>query len=263
MRSLEAKAMKKLLLMGRMNDVMKNLSDYLQDHFRVQVCLENTENTLAMIRVLEPDVVLILLIGIYEFDEAIFNVLSNEYPDTPIITIGTQGEFDNFKAFTKNLPIDNLIRPIDNEKVLEKINKKLEKENVIGTVNSSLVSKKVLIVDDDALTLRNLKMALDSMYDVTIANSGMKAIASIGKQRPDIILLDYEMPICDGRQTLEMIRADREIADIPVVFLTGVSDREHIEAVVSLKPAGYLLKPVTMEDLEDTIDKVLKEQMGE
>ena len=64
-------------------------------------------------------------------------------------------------------------------------------------------------------------------------------MTAIGKKRPDLILLDYEMPVCDGRQTLEMIRADEELKDIPVIFLTGVNDREHIESVLSLKPAGY------------------------
>lgn len=251
--------MKKLLLMGRMNDVMKDLSDYLQNYFRVQVCLENTENTLAMIKVLEPDIVVILLIGVYEFDNSIFLLLQNEYPNTPIVTIGTQGEYENFQFFCKDVQVDNLIRPIDNALVLEMLNHKLETaQEVVVEEKAEPVGdmKNVLVVDDDALTLRNLKMALEDTYHVSIANSGMKAISAIGKRRPDVILLDYEMPVCDGHQTLEMIRADAEIADIPVIFLTGVSDREHIEAVIGLKPAGYLLKPITMEDLEKAIEDV-------
>ena len=239
--------MKKLLLMGRMNDVMKDLSDYLQNYFRVQVCLENTENTLAMIKVLEPDIVVILLIGVYEFDNSIFLLLQNEYPNTPIVTIGTQGEYENFQFFCKDVQVDNLIRPIDNALVLEMLNHKLE------TAQEVVVEEKAEPLGD---MLRNLKMALEDTYHVSIANSGMKAISAIGKRRPDVILLDYEMPVCDGRQTLEMIRADAEIADIPVIFLTGVSDREHIEAVIGLKPAGYLLKPITMEDLEKAIEDV-------
>ena len=75
------------------------------------------------------------------------------------------------------------------------------------------------------------------------------------KQRPDVILLDYEMPVCDGRQTLEMIRADEEMKDIPVIFLTGVNDRENIQAVLRLRPAGYLLKPAVPERRIETIEK--------
>lgn len=117
--------------------------------------------------------------------------------------------------------------------------------------------KKLLIVDDDGTTLRVLKGMLEHEYDVTIVNSGMNAIKAIGKKRPDLILLDYEMPVCDGRQTLEMLRADEESKHIPVVFLTGVNDRAHIEAVLSLRPAGYLLKPPDKKMIVDTIRRAI------
>ena len=117
--------------------------------------------------------------------------------------------------------------------------------------------KKLLIVDDDGTTLRVLKGMLEHEYDVTIVNSGMNAIKAIGKKRPDLILLDYEMPVCDGRQTLEMLRADEESKHIPVVFLTGVNDRTHIEAVLSLRPAGYLLKPPDKKMIVDTTRKAI------
>ena len=70
-------------------------------------------------------------------------------------------------------------------------------------------------------------------------------------------MLDYEMPVVDGKQTLEMIRAENDIANIPVVFLTGVSDREHIEAVISLKPAGYMLKPPVKAKILEAIAKAI------
>jgi len=121
----------------------------------------------------------------------------------------------------------------------------------------SAEKKKLLIVDDDGTTLRVLKGMLEHEYDVTIVNSGMNAMKAVGKKRPDVILLDYEMPVCDGRQTLEMLRADEESANIPVIFLTGVNDREHIEAVLSLNPAGYLLKPPDKKRIMDTIKGAL------
>ncbi|MBR6294429.1 MAG: response regulator, partial [Lachnospiraceae bacterium] len=71
------------------------------------------------------------------------------------------------------------------------------------------------------------------------------------------ILLDYEMPVCDGRQTLEMIRADEELSSIPVIFLTAVRDKEHIEKVLSLRPQGYLLKPSTRDNLIAKINEVI------
>ncbi len=65
--------------------------------------------------------------------------------------------------------------------------------------------------------------------------------------------------MCDGKQTLEMIREDGDYNDIPVIFLTGVSDRAHIEAVLSLKPAGYMLKPAIKEKLLAAIRDNIKD----
>ncbi len=123
--------------------------------------------------------------------------------------------------------------------------------------NVTPAKKKILVVDDDPMMLRNVKKMLDENYDVSIVNSGMKAITSLGKKKPDLILLDYEMPICDGKQTLEMIRSDEAFKDIPVVFLTGLGDMEHIKAVLSLRPAGYMLKPPDKDKLIASITKVL------
>ncbi|MBO4374542.1 MAG: response regulator [Lachnospiraceae bacterium] len=117
--------------------------------------------------------------------------------------------------------------------------------------------KVILVVDDNATTLRGIKNILQKKYEVILANSGTKAIAQISRKKPDLILLDYEMPVCDGKQTFEMIRSDEEMTDIPVVFLTGVNDKSHIHAVLRLKPAGYMLKPYEPEKLLATIEKVL------
>jgi len=65
------------------------------------------------------------------------------------------------------------------------------------------------------------------------------------------------MPICDGKMTLEMIRADEDMKDIPVIFLTAINDRANIEAVLKLKPAGYFLKPPVKDRLVSEINKIL------
>ena len=95
--------------------------------------------------------------------------------------------------------------------------------------------KLILLVDDDGMQLRTLNGMLKDNYDIRMATSGMQALTLIGKKKPDLIFLDYEMPVCDGRMTLEMIRELEEAKDIPVVFLTGVNDKEHIQAYLNLK----------------------------
>lgn len=119
--------------------------------------------------------------------------------------------------------------------------------------------KRILAVDDNGATLRAIKSMLEDEYEVQIVPSGMKAMTSIGRLRPDLVLLDYEMPVCDGKQTLEMIRADEELANLPVIFLTSVNEKEHIKKVLALRPQGYLLKPPAKKRLREEIARVLQE----
>ena len=121
--------------------------------------------------------------------------------------------------------------------------------------------KSILAVDDRGLLLRSVKAMLEKQYDVSVATSGMKAINQAKKKRPDIILLDYEMPEWDGKKTFEEILKDEELRDIKVIFLTAVADRTHIESVLRLLPSGYLLKPREQTKLIDTIEKVLSETL--
>ena len=104
---------------------------------------------------------------------------------------------------------------------------------------------------------------LKDVYRISLANSGMQAITWLANNRPDLILLDYEMPITSGPQVLEMIRSDVQTADIPVMFLTGKGDKDSIMRVLSLKPAGYLLKTIERKDLRENIVGFFAKQMME
>ena len=65
------------------------------------------------------------------------------------------------------------------------------------------------------------------------------------------------MPIMDGKQTLEKIRADEKAKDIPVVFLSAINDKEKVLAVLHLNPSDYLLKPVNAERVLETTKRIV------
>lgn len=119
--------------------------------------------------------------------------------------------------------------------------------------------KTILIVDDSPLALRSIKAMVDDKYRVIVATGGERVITMIAKKHPDLILLDYEMPEMNGKMTLEKIREDASMADIPVIFLTAVADKEHIAAVLGLNPAGYFLKPLEREKVLEKVAQVLQE----
>lgn len=117
----------------------------------------------------------------------------------------------------------------------------------------ALQRKHILVVDDNAMMLKVIKEHLHDKYDVATAVSGKVALKFLERKRTDLILLDYEMPDESGPVVLEKLRASDETKDIPVIFLTGVTESKKIKEALALKPQNYLLKPVDREKLMDTI----------
>lgn len=115
--------------------------------------------------------------------------------------------------------------------------------------------KKILVVDDSGAMLRNVKGWLENKYQVILANSGAMAIKYLSNEQPDLVLLDYEMPVLNGKQLLEVMRSETDFSKIPVIFLTGKGDKESVMEVMSLKPAGYLLKTMPPEQIIHAVDE--------
>ncbi len=112
----------------------------------------------------------------------------------------------------------------------------------------------ILLVDDDPTFLKMMQDWLSMKYNITPVRSGMQAITYIATHKPDLILLDYDMPITPGPQVMEMIRSEHNAAEIPIIFLTGKSDKESVMTVMALKPQGYLLKTMSKEQIIEAVD---------
>jgi len=118
--------------------------------------------------------------------------------------------------------------------------------------------KNIMVVDDNALLLRNMHVLLKDQYNVILVKNGMEAINKVMEKKPDLILLDYEMPDMSGAEVYRFFRADENTKDIPIVFLTSVADAQVVSELLSLKPEAYLLKPTEKGKLFSTIEDVLQ-----
>lgn len=177
--------------------------------------------------------------------EQLQKVFARQQPQFSLLFDTGEGYFA-YSAFAPHLIKDKTAVKIDTANAMTEIKK------YIGN-NEPTNRKKVLVVDDSSVMRQAMKDLLQNEYQVSDAESGLAAIRCITLDKPDLILLDYEMPVCDGKQVLQMIRAEKEFADLPVIFLTGRGDLETVRAVMSLKPAGYLLKNLRPDDIKKTI----------
>ena len=115
----------------------------------------------------------------------------------------------------------------------------------------------IFLVEDNAADVRLTKEALDNgkvQHELHVASDGVEAIAFLRRQgpfrqapRPDLILLDLNLPRKDGREVLAEIKADPDLMGIPVIILTSSLAEEDILKSYNLYANGYIVKPVDLE----------------
>ncbi len=271
----------KTLLTGKNNSVIDDFFSQSGDDFELMTTSVRYEDIIRHLQYFDID---IFIYCIYNESWDNYNQMVNVRHQltrlrVPFILIGTRDDCDEFEKIAVNVSDLTLYKPLTAEAISmqvlnfmrgwkaieQKVNPKPEKEELpkeVAEIVEQPVSDKrkhILVVDDSPIMLKTLKENLRDDYDVATAVSGRIALKFLEKKKTDLILLDYEMPEENGPAVLEKLRANRETKDIPVIFLTGVTDSGKIKEALVLKPKGYLLKPINRDKLMDAIVNAIGE----
>lgn len=257
--------MKHMLLIGKLNETVKTLNRTFTEHFAVQLCSDSLQLLQGIMKISRPDIIVISAVDLEQSHADIFDFLNQRYGHIPMLCIGSGEELNIFHQWMAGDTRQEIKRPISTSDIVAAVYRMLGisiKEETDSVYEQPIQKKKtILLVDDAAIQLRAMKGMLNQEYCVKMATSGMEALKIIQKNPPDLILLDYDMPGCDGKETFENIRREENGKTVPIVFVTGVAERDRIMAVVGLKPAGYLVKPVESEKLLEIVHQVLESRM--
>ncbi|MCR5397688.1 MAG: response regulator [Lachnospiraceae bacterium] len=178
------------------------------------------------------------------------------WQNSAIILVGSPEELHFVKEVTtKSLIKEEFVRPINAKEMTLKI------EQLVEKVLKKDDQKKLMIVDDSPTFLRTALQWFSEDFKVSTYPSAAAAIRVIDSQRPDLILLDYEMPACSGAQFLEMLHSDETTRKIPVIFLTSKNDSQTVKEVLSLSPQGYLLKTQPKEEIVSVVKAFFEKEM--
>ncbi len=243
--------MSKIVLIKQKGSIVINS---VLDHFRSNTC--QVEEILASpreireLRVSEKDCIIIYAESSLAVRTEAVIAIKDKIIETHAMLVLIEGD-EGFLAVKELIP-DTLItlkfmHPLDAKTIGPAILQRMQTREIH-------TSKKVMVVDDSEVMLTLAKSWLEDKYEVTLANSGTMAIKYLSLDRPDLILLDYEMPIVSGKTILEMIRSEADFASIPVIFLTGQNDKQTIMEVLELKPDGYLLKSMEPAEIIKAVD---------
>lgn len=176
-----------------------------------------------------PKIILVNLAGL-ESSEKI-----KTFKNAKIFLLGTQNEINNSDIKGAEF----FIKPFNANEIREKLS---------GiSKNNTETQKTLLLVDDDAVMIRTLREGLSTVYKVIPANSGANALKILERAKPDLILLDYEMPEMNGPQVLERIKNNPATSNIPVMFLTAKTD-------VKLEES-HMLKTLPLKEIKEIIKK--------
>lgn len=144
-----------------------------------------------------------------------------------------------------------LAKPVSKDMLIQKISEVYQNHEEQDN------RKTVLLIDDDMSYLKQVNNFLQDSYNVIMINSAKLALNYLLKHTPDIIVLDYQMPLYNGANVMNMIQKNTPEKHIPVIILSGALNREVLEECYSYNPAAYLAKPVSKETLLENIERVL------
>ncbi len=274
----------KILITGKNESVIDDFFIQMNDNFEVLTTSTRYEDIIRHLNYFSPDVFVCCISR--ESRDSINQMINVKYrlsqAAIPFVIIGTNDDCDEFTKIAVNVANLVLVRPLSVGAIQARISKLADDFEVVRNISSKDEARKtnisdterffqtmpssfsqtaqrkhVLVVDDNSIMLKLIKEYLHERYDVATAVSGKVALKFLERRKTDLILLDYEMPEENGPAVLERLRASDATKNIPVVFLTGVTESKKIQEALILKPQSYLLKPIDKEKLLEVITKII------
>ena len=246
----------KILITGKSESVIDDFFIQMNDNFEVLTTSTRYEDIIRHLNYFSPDVFVYCISR--ESRDSINQMINVKYrlsqAAIPFVIIGTNDDCDEFTKIAVNVANLVLVRPLSVGAIQARISKLADDFEVVRNISSKDEARKtnisdterffqtmpssfsqtaqrkhVLVVDDNSIMLKLIKEYLHERYDVATAVSGKVALKFLERRKTDLILLDYEMPEENGPAVLERLRASDATKNIPVVFLTGVTESKKIQ----------------------------------
>lgn len=258
----------KILLTGKNKAIIDDFFEQMWESFTCMSTSIRYPDMTQHVEIYQPDLFVLCLNG--EDRNDLSRIIEMKRilvrKEIKLAIIGSKEDCENFQKVSSMMADIILTKPISADDIREQIviqlreyeQEKKEMEEMrakLEKIREQERRKHILVIDDDPMMLKIIKDHLHEDYDVATAISGKIAHKFLESKKTDLILLDYEMPVENGPEVLNKLRENPETADIPVVFLTGITDKEKIKQALIMKPQGYLLKPIDKEKLLGTIEK--------
>ncbi len=268
----------KIMMTGKNKRIALDVSGHLENDrgYTVTKCPAVREALFEMVLDIMPNVIIICLSDETKESVKVYDVLSECVEKDMVFAIVIANDEDT-KTFMDHTALGKMFfmpRPVSLMALFSKlmeIQKELDEnegsDKIAGIIeyqkpdsgdSPKYKRKHILVVDDDAMQLLQMKDFLAEFYDVTAVRSGEAALRYLENHQVQMILLDYMMPEMDGPAVLKRLKASEQLRTLPVVFLSGMTEKDAVtKTILELKPQGYLLKPARKSEIIAKIIDVL------
>jgi len=265
----------RIMVTGRLGKVTRDLCEHMESDrgYATVECAPKKGELLKTSLATMPQVIIICLRSETPETVKTFDILA-EPAKVGAVTIIVVANEEDTEAFTENTALKKAVllpRPLPLSVLYYKLHE-LEsrwrdaENGIILSLNeferpeerAAFPRRHILVVDDDPEQLVQIREHLQEFYETTLVGSGKGVLKYLDRFKVDLILLDYMMPEMDGPAVLKELRSHKEYEDIPVIFLTGVTEKDVVvKTITELKPQGYVVKPAKKSEIVARIIDVL------
>jgi len=255
-----AKLRRKIIYVDDVNYSLMTLKNRLNEHYEIYPA-ESVVKMYEYLEHMKPDLIL-MDVNMPDIDgyDAIKSLKADErYSDIPVMFLTGNSDRESVVKGLSLGAVDYVIKPFTSVKLIESIDNQLnpEKQKSDGTGEDGN-KPMVLVVDDVSSMLRAIQYALHDRYKVYVLSKSEDALDFLKTKTPELIVLDYLMPVINGFDLIPLIRALPEHKDTPIIMITTEGTLDHVSKSMSLGASDFIVKPFKPKELNDKVAKHIR-----
>ena len=253
---------KKVIYVDDVNYSLISVKSRLSKHYEIFLA-ESSVKLFELLSYFEPDLIL-LDVNMPDMDgyEIIKNLKADErYADIPVIFLTGNSDRESVVKGLSLGAVDYVIKPFSTTKLVEIIDNHLNfRRHNRNTADDNTIGNKpvILAVDDVVSMLRAIQYALHDNYKVYVLSKSEDVLDFLKTKRPDLILLDYVMPVLNGFDLINIIKTLPDHKNTPIIIITTEGTQEHVNEAMSLGASDFIVKPFKSKELNDKVSKHIR-----
>ena len=254
---------KKIFLVDDVSFSLIKTKQILKDMYTV-FTMESSARMFELLKKVKPDLILldINMPGVDGYDTLKALKASENYAEIPVIFLSGKEDEDSIIKGLELGAVDHVSKPFTSQDLHLRITKQLypikfNYDLQIDNEKNILKHQSILAVDDSPSMLRTIHFALRGKYKVHTLQKPENLKNIIQDLKPDLFLLDYNMPVINGFELYGIIREFPEFHETPIIYLTSENSLDHLKKAIDLGSSGYIVKPFKPQKLRDQVAKCL------